>query len=338
MVRIGIAGVGFMGVTHFKALQQIPEARVVALCTRDPAKLAGDWSRVKGNFGGAGGRVDLAGISCHTELSALLADPQVDVVDICLPTHMHRQVAEQALAAGKHVLVEKPIALTLADADAMLAAAERAGRQLLVAHVLRFFPEFLLLQQTLANGTLGRCLALHLRRVIGRPKWWNAEVLARSGGPGLDLHIHDADFIRFCFGMPAEVRSRGVVDQHGVVEFISTQYMLPGGPAVVTAESGWLGGAGLSFEHGYDAYFEGGALKYSSSSGKPPTLYPAEGAAQTLALPGSDGFVGELAEAVRAVAQGSGPDLLCGQSGRESLRLTLAELASAIAGGTPVKL
>src|SRR5688500_13270731 len=111
MVRVGIAGIGFMGVTHFKAYQQVEGARVAAIFTRDPAKLQGDWTNVRGNFGEAGGQQDLTGIRGHSDLDALLSDLEIDLLDICLPSHMHREIAVRAMDAGKHVLVEKPIAL-----------------------------------------------------------------------------------------------------------------------------------------------------------------------------------------------------------------------------------
>src|SRR5215216_2335310 len=119
MVNIGIAGIGFMGVTHFKALQQVKGARVAAIQARGEKKLAGEWRAVRGNFGESGGIQDLSGVARYRCVSDLLADEAIDLVDICLPTPLHAGVAISALHAGKHVLVEKPIALTLQDADAM---------------------------------------------------------------------------------------------------------------------------------------------------------------------------------------------------------------------------
>src|SRR5262245_1492137 len=118
MVRIGIVGVGFMGMIHFLAAQKLRDARVVALCSRDPNKLAGDWRSIRGNFGPRGEMMDLSAIAKYDNLDALLADPAVDLVDICNPTHLHAETALRALAAGKHVLVEKAIALNPEDADA----------------------------------------------------------------------------------------------------------------------------------------------------------------------------------------------------------------------------
>src|SRR3954462_4800502 len=108
MVRVGIAGIGFMGKTHFEAYRRVEGAQVSAIFTRDRKKLEGDWTEVRGNFGGAGGVQDLTGVRKYDTLDALLADPEIDMVDLCLPSHLHRELALKALAAGKHVLVEKP--------------------------------------------------------------------------------------------------------------------------------------------------------------------------------------------------------------------------------------
>ena len=142
MIRIGIVGVGFMGMIHYLAARNLRGARVTALCSRDPGKLVGDWRGIRGNFGPPGEMMDLSGVKKYDHLDALLADPDIDLIDICNPTHLHPDTAVRALEAGKHVLVEKAIALQPQDADRMVTAAAKAGKFLMVAHVLPFFPEF----------------------------------------------------------------------------------------------------------------------------------------------------------------------------------------------------
>src|SRR5437879_11789806 len=108
MVRIGIAGIGFMGVTHYKAAQQIEGARVEAIFTRDARKLQGDWTGVKGNFGDARGVQDLTGVRKHEALEKILAHPETDLLDLCRPTYLHEDVTVAPLRAGKHVLAPTP--------------------------------------------------------------------------------------------------------------------------------------------------------------------------------------------------------------------------------------
>lgn len=333
MVSIGIAGMGFMGVTHFRAIEKLRGAKVVAICTRDQKKLHGDWRKVQGNFGGSGGVQDVSKLARYADLEDLLADPRVDLVDLCLPTFMHVEWSVKTLAAGKHLLLEKPIAVDLPGADRILAAARKNKRLFMVAQVLRYFPEFRLVKELVAKGTYGPVLAAHFKRIIARPAWWDAEDLKHTGGPAIDLHIHDTDFIQYLFGMPKAVTSSGYVGKGGVVEHLHTHYQFPG--KAITAEGGWLSQQGCPFEHGYDLYFEKATLKYNSSWG-PPLLLTSEGKKKYPKLPGKDGFVGELAEAVNAVQAGKESAVLGGQSARNSLLLCLREIQS-IRSGKKVK-
>jgi predicted dehydrogenase len=88
-MRIGVAGLGFMGSTHIRALRSIPQAQLVAVCSHDEKKLAGDLSAVQGNLGGPGERSDFSGVAKYRDLRQMLEDPNVDAVDLCLPTHLH---------------------------------------------------------------------------------------------------------------------------------------------------------------------------------------------------------------------------------------------------------
>jgi len=336
MVNIGIIGIGFMGVTHYKAIEKVKGGRVTALCTRDAKKLKGDWRAVQGNFGGGGGTQDLSGIACYNTIEGLLADPKIDLVDICLPTNMHTEVTLAALSAGKHVLLEKPIALSTKDADRMIGAADKRGLRFMVAHVLRYFPEFVLVKELIDAGRYGPVLAAHFKRIISRPTWWDAKDLERTGGPAIDLHIHDADFIRYLFGMPTAVAVNGYLGRGGTVEYQNTHYHFDGHDMAVNAEGGWLAQQGCPFEHGYDVYFEDATLKFNSSWGQSPQLLTKDGKVQRPRVPKKDGFVGELQEAVDAVRQGRDSSVLAARSGRDSLHLCLREI-QAIKSGRKVK-
>lgn len=337
MVRVGIAGIGFMGVTHFKAYQQVDEARVAAIFTRDERKLAGDWSDVRGNFGGAGGTQDLTGIRRHNSLESLLQDGDIDLVDICLPTHLHRSVAEQALAAGKHVLVEKPVALNLEDADAMIAAGRRSGRLLMVAQVLRFWPEFALLASLIESEEHGPLRALHFKRVIAQPDWsgdnWFSDS-SRTGGPVVDLHIHDSDFIRHLFGMPQSVRCSGR-GQGSEIDYIVSAYSYDNRDAVITSQCGAVAQKGREFEHGFEAYFERAMLTYNSTSQPIPQLVRGS-EVEELQPSGEDGFAAQCREVAAAVTRGEAGEMLDPKSARDSLALVLAE-AEAVRTGEPVR-
>src|SRR5262249_43391055 len=163
MVRIGIVGVGFMGMIHYLAARKLRGAQVTAICSRDPKKLAGDWRGIRGNFGPPRESMDLSGIKKDDRLEKIHADPDNDMGDVCNPTHAHPETAIAALKAGKHALVEKCIALEPKDADEMLRAAAAAKRLLMVAHVLPFFPEFKFAAETIRSGKYGKLLGGHFK-------------------------------------------------------------------------------------------------------------------------------------------------------------------------------
>ncbi len=337
MVRIGIVGVGFMGMIHYLAARKLPGAQVTALCSRDQKKLAGDWRGIRGNFGPPGQVMDLAGVKKYERLDDLLADPNVNLIDICNPTELHPPTAIAALKAGKHVLVEKPIALRCEDADAMVAAARQAGKLLMVAHVLPFFPEFSFAARMIRSGEHGRLLGAHFKRVISRPDW-SSEIAdpAKTGGPAIDLHIHDTHFIGLVCGVPGSVFSTGVIE-NGCVQYLTTQYLYgPGGPCV-SCSSGAVAMNGRMFVHGYEIYLERATLTYESGT-IPLTLYTADGKTERPHCDAGDpidAFAEEIQTAVNGVKTGLEPKLLSGQLARDALVLCQRECES-VRGGAPV--
>ena len=336
MVRIGLVGVGFMGMIHYLAGQRLEGARVAAVCSRDPKKLSGDWRGIRGNFGPPGQQMDLAAVKKYQSLDDLLWDPDIDLVDVCNPTHLHPQTAIAALEAGKHVLVEKAIALDPKDADAMLAAAERAGRLLMVAHVLPFFAEFAYAADAIRSGKHGRLLAAHFKRVISRPDW-SADIgdADKTGGPAVDLHIHDTHFIGLVAGVPRRVFSSGVVNDRGAVDYLTTQYLYgPDGPAV-SCSSGALAQKGRPFVHGYEIYLERATLVYESGA-TPLTVLTADGQSLRPELGGDAdpvaSFAAEIQVAVEGVRGNRLPDLLSGKLARDALLLCHKECQSVRTG------
>jgi predicted dehydrogenase len=334
MVRIGIVGVGFMGMIHFLAARGLHHSHVAALCSRDTKKLAGDWRGIRGNFGPQGEVMDLSNVRKYDNLDKLLADPDVDLVDICNPTHLHAETAIRALEAGKHVLVEKAIALTPEDAEAMVQAANKSGKLLMVAHVLPFFPEFAFAAEAIRSGRWGGVLGAHFKRVISRPDW-SAEIgdAAKTGGPAVDLHIHDTHFIGLVCGVPKRVFSGGIID-NGVVQYLTTQYLYGSKRPAVSCSSGALCQPGRPFVHGYEIYMERATLIFDSAS-CPLTVLTDDGQAEQPKLAAGDpvtAFTAELQSAVNGVLAGRAPDLLAGQLARDALVLCHKECQSVKCG------
>jgi predicted dehydrogenase len=324
-----------MGMIHYLAARKLQGAQVTAICSRDTKKLAGDWRGIQGNFGPRGEMMDLSHLKKYDRFEALLADPNVDLVDVCNPTHLHPETAIKALQAGKHVLVEKAIALDPQQADAMLAAAAKAGRLLMVAHVLPFFPEFAYAATVIRGGRHGKLLGAHFKRVISKPDW-SAEIgdASKTGGPAIDLHIHDTHFIGLVCGVPAKVFSTGVIDGDAV-QYLTTQYIYgPGGPCV-SCSSGAVARKGRPFVHGYEIYMEGATLAYESGA-TPLAVFTADGQLEQPKLEGGNeataAFTQEIQAAVDGVAAGREPDLLSGKLARDALVMCHQECQSVRSG------
>jgi len=340
MVSIGIVGLGFMGMTHYRGIQKVRRGKVTAICTRDPKKRGGDWRGLGGNFGAPGGMEDLSGIRTYVHIDDLLADPNIDLVDICLPTSQHCEVAIAAMRAGKHVLVEKPLALSLRDADRMVRVADQTGRLLMVAHVLPFFPEFAYLKQVIDGGDYGEVLGAHFKRIISQPNWSSAFAnMERSGGPGVDLHIHDTHYILVLFGRPDRVVSSGRLVRDRYVEYISTSYQFLDRPDLcVTCASGAISQRGRAFTHGFEVYLENATVLYEFSTlgGKPTltmpvTLMTEGGKVQKPRLGAADpvvAFTREIQAAVDAVESGEVTRELSGEAAADALRLCFKEVES----------
>jgi len=343
MINVGIAGIGFMGMIHYLAYQKVAGAKVRALCEQEKKRLAGDWRDIKGNFGPRGTMMDLSGIDRYAELDGLIADGNLDLIDVCLPPSLHAKVAIAALKAGKHVFCEKPIALSPADAKRMVDTARKAGKQLMIGQVLPFFPEYKFAYEAITSGKYGKLLGGHFRRIISDPLWipdfYNPSTV---GGPMIDLHVHDAHFIRLVCGMPTWVQSVGSI-RGEVVERFSTQFRFADKDLVVTAASGVINQQGRPFVHGYEIYLERATLLFDSgglikepAGAVPLSVLTDDGKVQRPKLRAGDAFAEELKEVIRSVRGNTPSRLLAGELARDAVVLCQKQTES-VRRGRPVK-
>ncbi len=321
-MRLAVLGLGFMGVTHLKALRDVPGAEIVALYSSDERKLSGDPNSLPGN---PQDLVDFSGARKYREIERVLADPSVEAVDICLPTFLHDAVAVEALRAGKHVLVEKPMALDGFGADRMANAARRYKRVLMVAHVLRFTPQYVSLHEAVVDGQLGNLRFAAFQRWCAAPnrgEWWRNP--DKSGGGAFDLLIHDVDFCLHAFGKPKSVSASGCCDLERGTDFLNAQFFYENG-GVVAISGGWMEPANYPFSAGYRVAMEGGTIEYSSaeynSAGSPPTLYSGGGAGRALGLAGGDGFRSELQYFAICCRTGTAPELCPPNESADAVKL-----------------
>ncbi len=325
MIRVGLIGAGFIGRNHFNQYEKIPDrARVRALCDKEAERLAGDWSKIGGNLGDKQGtKRDLGGIKPYPDWRDIVADPELDLIDICLPTSLHKEIALAALAAGKHVLCEKPMALNLNDCDAMLAAAAKAPGQFMIAHCIRFWPEYAYLKQSLDDNRFGQLLSLNLRRQAEYPShslnnWITQPKL--SGGALFDLHIHDIDFALYAIGQPRAITAQGWGHSPDGFDRVHALWRYPS-VACVQLEGYWDMPPGFGFNMGFTARFADAAVVWDLDTGKPLTVYPTGGTPLTPALPTSDGYFAEIDYFLASIERNQAPNLCPAHDSRTAVAL-----------------
>lgn len=320
-MRVGVAGLGFMGSTHIRALLSIPDARLAAVCSRDDKKLAGDLSAIQGNLGGPGERLDFSNVAKYREIREMLEDPEIDAVDLCLPTHMHAPAAIQAFQAGKHVLVEKPMALDAESGRQMMRAAAQHKRVLMVAQVLRFFPMYEALRSVLARSSMGTMRSAVFRRRCAAPAWsaWLKNPL-ESGGGVFDLLIHDVDMCVHLFGAPEAVSATGYEALERGIDVITATLHYPGERAAIVT-GGWHHPKSYPFSMEYTVVADGGTVEYSSMSA-PPVLYNADGEREALPMGDKDGYQAEIEYFLDCCRRGAVPELCSPEDSVKAVALT----------------
>lgn len=319
-MKIGVVGLGFMGSTHLKALKNIPDVELVAVSDPKEEILQGDLSGIQGNLGGPGEKYDFSGIARYPAWRDLLKDDNVEAVDFCTPTYFHVENVVEALNAGKHVLVEKPMAIRGEDTDRMLEAAARNGKILMVAQVLRFFPAYKALREAIRSGEAGKPRMATFRRRCGAPFWsvWLTDP-SKSGGAIIDLLIHDIDFALHTFGEPESLSAVGIEDLPRGLDVITASLYYPDDLTVVI-QGGWYHPKAFPFSMEYNVVCDEATFEFSSA-GKEPTRYGVDGSEMPLTLAETDGYEAEIAYFVECASQGKTPDFCPPQESAAGVKL-----------------
>ncbi len=319
MLRIAVLGAGFMGGTHARAFARLPDVRVVGVSSRAAEKAEALAAEV--------------GAQAVTDAMALVHDPVVDAVSITLPTHLHQEYAIAALEAGKHVFVEKPMGLTVAECDAMIAAARKSGKLLMVAHVLRFWPDYVALKKFLDTGELGKPLSATATRLVGPPTWseWFSHP-EWTGGEVLDLHVHDLDTLNWLFGKPKTVYALGQRGKPGGWDHAIT--LVDYGEVKAVAEGSAIMPEGYPFTMALRVTGEKGAVEFSfraggeqvdsrADAGTSLVVY-ADRQSRRLPVEPGDGYANECAYFARCVSEGTAPIEGTMEQGRLAVQTALA--------------
>jgi predicted dehydrogenase len=180
MMRAAVIGVGAMGRNHARVYQEIPDVDLIAVVDANPA-LAEESARLRG-------------AQSYTDYRAMLAQVRPDVVTVAVPTQAHHDVVLDALEAGCHVLVEKPISATLDEGRRMIERAAALNRVLAVGHIERYNPAVIELKRRLDAGELGQVFQIHARRLGPFPS------RVQDVGVVVDLAPHDLDIMRYVLG------------------------------------------------------------------------------------------------------------------------------------------
>ena len=330
MIQVGIIGTGFMAAQHIKAYRQVPGVRVAALCNPSGRNLDGDFSKVAGNVGDADPlRLDMSQVKAFRDPTLLFKDPEITLVDICTPTRTHLDLSISALAAGKHVLVEKPLARTHGEALRIAEVAETAagrGVFLMPALCIRFWPEYAWVRERIRNGEYGRVLDARFRRVASSPAWGHGHFLngGDSGGALLDLHIHDLDFIQHCFGRPKGIVASGYSKVSGAIDHVVALLQYPGGP-VVSAEGSWGMAEGFPFTMAFTVNFERATVDFDLSRGDQRLRVSHAGTTEAVTLDAPDGYVGEIRHLVESIQSKRPPTVVTPHDAAAVLELCEAE-------------
>lgn len=332
MLRVGIVGMGGMGWQHARRYPSLPEAEVTAIADLIPERLEPRGS-VQTNVSDTSPVVIPPDVVRYGEGLDLIRDADVDVVDICLPTYLHADYAIAALEAERHVICEKPMALNPVDADRMVAAAERTGCLLMIAQVVRFWPEYEYLAELSRSQRYGALQSLNLWRVGGRPGWspdnWFLDP-ALSGGAILDLHVHDVDYANAIFGMPASIFTTGRQTQAArAYDVVHACFNYETGPQI-HMHAGWAVGK-IPFTAGFEAWFDEAFVRYTSGTLQVfPEGHDGEPLMPTFDSP--DGYLNEMAYFLDCVSTGTQPVRCTPASTRDTLVLIARELESAKTG------
>lgn len=269
MLKIGLIGLGFMGRMHLETYDRLEREgvpiQVTALCDFDVAKLNGQV--LGGNMDTGSSTLDFNRYAKYTSVQEMLEKEQLDMVDISLPTFLHKDISVQCLNSSVHVLCEKPMALTAEECSAMIAAAESNGKQLMIGQCLRFWPAYEYLKEIVDSGVYGLVNSGYFYRFSSAPTWgpWLTQK-AKSGGAMLDMHIHDTDMINWLFGKPQEVsaNARVVIPGSGY-DVVSTNYRYQDGK-VINAQADWTMQGDFGFEMGFRVNFERANLLFNGET------------------------------------------------------------------------
>ena len=330
MINVGVIGLGMMGMTHLEAYAKLENVNIVAVSDINPGLLAGKIL-AKGNIDGQceeGFDLATADVKRYAEGIDLINDPDIEIIDICLPTPLHMDFAITALQAGRHILLEKPMARTSEECELIIKAAEQSPNCIAMpAMCMRFWPGWAWLKEAVQSSKFGKVLSAMFHRLTSLPPGAFYRNGRANGGAILDLHIHDTDFVQYCFGLPSEVMSFGYSDITGEIDHVLTRYKCKDIP-LITAEGSWAMTEGFGFKMQYQVNFENATAVFDIAAKNPLTLIEENKAPQPIELPKGMGYDYEIAYLIECIIHNQQPVIVSLREAANSVRIIEAEVES----------
>jgi len=326
MVNVGIIGLGGIGRVHYNCHLASRNGRIVAMCDIDEHKRTGDWASIELNIDPSKTpHVDLAGIAMYENYHDLLADPRIDLVDICLPTYLHAEVAMAALAAGKNVMCEKPMVRHESEIEPLLAIWRKSGKRLLIGHCLRYWGHYVKTAEIIQSGQYGKPLSATMTRAGGTPTgsngWFRNGDL--SGGVVLDMHIHDVDAALWWFGKPDKIEASGRFCD-GMPALVNTTWTYDGGH-LVQLYSEWDNNQ-TPFRYSFSVVLERATLVHDSAIGPQLKLYRAGEEPTDLEVDGAFPYQLEIQDLLDSVANGTPLERVTPEASGLAVKTALEEI------------
>lgn len=329
MLKFAIVGFGGLGKVHFRDVEQFTkiagDLELVALCDVEESAFK---KATRTNLGGSDAPLDLSAYHLYRDAEELFQKEELDFVITALPTYLHEKIAVMAMEKGIHVFSEKPMAINLEQAENMLTVARKNNVKLMIGQCLRYMPAYVALKEAIVGGEYGKVCRADFSRVSARTDWswqnWLQDV-TKSGGAALDMHVHDVDFISWAFGTPKSVTSFStslVTENESMVTRYEYENML------VTSKVDWEFPKGFPFAGEYVVRFEKAALVWK---GGVLTLYT-DGNQEEVKLPEDNPYSMEVVDFIDCIRKDRQSTINPPEASLETLKLALAEMASAKTG------
>ncbi|QQE11075.1 Gfo/Idh/MocA family oxidoreductase [Planctomycetota bacterium] len=337
MNRVGVIGLGMMGLTHLDAWSRRDDVLVTAIADQDTARLSGEAVAEANLEGLAETSFDYDRVKKHTDAYDLINDSAIDIVDICLPTHLHLIFTKAAIDAGKHVLVEKPLARNYHDAMQIVELASTTDKIVMPAQCMRFWPGWSWLKDIVDNKKYGNVLSANFKRMGGHPKGAFYENGDLNGGGLLDIHIHDTDFVQFLFGIPSSVSSKGYKYHTNCVDHVITTYDYDSVPIVI-AEGGWWPVDNCPFHMSYTVVFDDAVAMFDISKGSFVTVIErGDKEPRDIEMSNALGYDNEIAYFINCVKNNMQPKIVTTEEAANTILIAEAERDS-VESGKPISL